>query len=100
MAEILDAAASPEGERPRVLLKLDTQGTELDAIHSAGELLDRVDHIIVEASFVELYVGQCDAAGVTTHLVEQGWRLAAVYDVKASSLNGEPLQADFLFSRP
>ena len=48
-------------------------------------------------SFVELYEGQDDAADITTFLVELGWRLRAVYDVKYSILTGEPIQADMLF---
>ncbi|MDP1820353.1 MAG: FkbM family methyltransferase [Acidimicrobiales bacterium] len=89
--------------RPRlaqpVLLKLDTQGTELDVLEGATALLDEVDWVLVEVSFVELYVGQASASDISTHLFARGYRLRAVNDIRYSALSGEPVQADFLFER-
>ncbi len=82
-----------------LLLKVDTQGTELAVLRGATTLLERATHAIVEVSFVELYEGQDDAADITTFLVERGWALRGVYDVKYSILSGEPIQADMLFER-
>lgn len=94
--DVLPEADLPDGP---ILVKLDTQGTELDVLRGGPALLARATHLIVEVSFVELYEGQADAAQITRHLVEHGWDLAAVYDVKASRRTGEPLQADALFVR-
>lgn len=85
-------------ERP-VLLKLDTQGTELAVLEGGEETLAQTDHVILEASFVELYVGQAQATDLLRHLFERGFELRAVYDVKLSTNTGEPIQADLLFSR-
>jgi FkbM family methyltransferase len=82
-----------------VLLKLDTQGTELAVLRGADKSLGQVDHVILEASFVELYVGQARATELVAHLLDRGFQLGAVYDVKTSIHTGEPLQADFVFSR-
>ena len=87
----------PQGEP--ILVKLDTQGTELAVLQGGAALVERATHLLVEVSFVELYEGQADAAEVTRHLVERGWDLRSVYDVKASRRSGEPLQADALFTR-
>ena len=38
-------------------------------------------------------------ADITAFLVDRGWGLRAVYDVKYSILTGEPIQADMLFVR-
>ena len=38
-----------------VLLKLDTQGSELSALRSCGSLLDQVDFVYVEVAFIEAY---------------------------------------------
>lgn len=97
----MDAAlASHDLPTGGVLLKLDTQGTELAILRGASEILERVRYIIVEASFVELYEGQASAAEITAFLSDRRWRLQAVYDVKSSRLTGEPIQADFVFERP
>lgn len=82
-----------------MLLKVDTQGTELAVLRGAPTLLDRATHAIIEVSFVELYEGQDDAGDIATFLIERGWALRAVYDVKYSVLTGEPIQADMLFVR-
>jgi FkbM family methyltransferase len=94
--DVLAGRTLPEGP---LLLKVDTQGTELAVLRGAPKLLERATHAIIEVSFVELYEGQDDAADITTFLVEHGWGLHAVYDVKYSVLTGEPIQADMLFVR-
>ena len=82
-----------------VLLKIDTQGSELAVLRGAGELLGQISHVLVEVSFVELYVGQATATELVRYLIEEGFELRSVYDVKLSSSSGEPIQADFAFSR-
>jgi FkbM family methyltransferase len=82
-----------------ILLKVDTQGTELAVLRGGQDLLAKASYAIIEVSFVELYEGQDSAGDITTFLVERGWQLRAVYDVKTSVLTGEPIQADVLFER-
>ena len=40
------------------LLKIDVQGYELEVLRGADDGLDRIDEILCECSFVELYSGQ------------------------------------------
>ena len=94
--DVLADRTFPDGP---MLLKVDTQGTELAVLRGAPKLLQRATHAIIEVSFVELYEGQDDAADITTFLVDLGWRLRSVYDVKYSILTGEPIQADMLFEK-
>jgi FkbM family methyltransferase len=94
--DVVPPSELPDGP---ILLKLDTQGTELDVLRGGAGVLARATHLVVEVSFVELYEGQASAADVTRHLVEHGWDLVSTYDVKASRRTGEPLQADALFAR-
>lgn len=93
--------ALPEGALPDgpALLKIDTQGSELAVLQGAAVVLARVSHVLVEASFVELYQGQASAADVNAHLVANGFGLRCAYDVKTSRITGEPIQADLLFER-
>jgi FkbM family methyltransferase len=94
--DVLPPVGLPDGP---ILVKLDTQGTELDVLRGGTGVLDRASHLVVEVSFVELYEGQASAAEITRHLVEHGWDLVATYDVKSSRRTKEPLQADALFAR-
>jgi FkbM family methyltransferase len=96
--DALPVAALPDGGAA-ILVKIDTQGTELAVLQGGEALLGRATHLLVEVSFVELYQGQADAGEVTTWLADRGWDLRSVYDVKTSRRTGEPLQADVLFVR-
>jgi FkbM family methyltransferase len=84
-------------DRP-TLLKIDVQGFELDVLRGALSTLARVDEILVEASFVELYVGQPLAGEVISFLVQREFRLRGVHSVSRDG-SGFALQADFHFEQ-
>jgi FkbM family methyltransferase len=88
-------AASVNG---RALLKLDVQGFELTALRGCEPLLDRFKFVYVEASFVELYVGQALASDVVAFLLSRGFGLMCVANLSSGRMH-RPIQADFLFSR-
>jgi len=81
------------------LLKLDVQGFELVALRGCDDLLHRFQYVYVEASFVELYVGQALASEVLAYLLQAGFRLLCVANV-TNGRSRRPIQADFLFGRP
>ena len=81
------------------LLKLDVQGYELPALLGCAERLSLFKYVYVEASFIELYVGQALAADVVAHLLGQGFALVCVANLSYGN-SGKPIQADFLFSKP
>jgi hypothetical protein len=80
------------------LLKLDVQGFELSALKGCGHLLDRFRYVYVEASFIELYVGQALATEVIGFLFSRGFDLVCVANLSSGS-SERPIQADFLFSK-
>lgn len=95
----MDVLASYIDDRmPRpCLLKIDVQGSELDVLRGAGSAgLSRVDEILVEASFVELYTGQALAGNVVAYLAQHGFQLVDIHGL-ARSADGTALQADLLF---
>ena len=94
----LDETVSPEQLRRPVLLKLDVQGFELEALRGAEALLSNIDEILIELSFVEFYAGQPLSGEVIAHLDARDFRLAGVYGVMRGRA-GECLQADFHFVR-
>jgi FkbM family methyltransferase len=80
----------------RSLLKIDTQGFELEVLVSAGNLLEKFDAVYCEVSFVELYVGQPLAPEIISFLRGRGFALAGVFNL-ASAREIGPVQADMLF---
>jgi FkbM family methyltransferase len=82
------------------ILKLDIQGTDLRALQGARELLGagRVRLLIIELLFVDLYVGQCYAWEVCSHLHDAGYPLFNLYNVR-TDLDGQLKWADGIFLR-
>jgi FkbM family methyltransferase len=79
------------------LLKLDVQGYELAALHGCEDLLARFKYVYVEASFIELYVGQALATDVIAYLFAKGFKLICVANLSSGNAR-RPVQGDFLFS--
>ena len=96
--DVLNTYLDDDLPRP-CLLKIDVQGFELEVLKGAGDGLSRVDEVLVEASFVELYTGQALADEVIGYLADRDLRLVDVHGVVRSA-DGNALQADFLFRRP
>jgi FkbM family methyltransferase len=84
-------------ERP-ILMKIDVQGGELDVLAGCGNLLNEIDNVYLEVSFVELYCGQPLASDIINYMVEFGFKLRGVFNQTTTKAFG-PTQADFLFSR-
>ena len=82
---------------PMTLLKLDVQGYEVEVLRGAPDVLSRVQWVLVEVSFLPLYVGICTPADVLEILAASGLRLQEVVDVY--SRRGKIIQADLLFER-
>jgi FkbM family methyltransferase len=96
--DALLAARSWEG--PIDLLKLDTQGTELQILHGAPEALSRVRLLWIEVSFKSLYQGDALFHEIHAELTRAGCRLYSLHDGVFRGADGELLQADALFLGP
>lgn len=96
-ARLADVVAAEQLRRP-ALLKIDVQGAELPLLLGAAALLGRIDEILVECSFVELYGGQALADEIIGHLHAGGFRLSGVFS-PVYRADGGCLQADLLFAR-
>ncbi len=79
------------------LLKIDVQGFEFETLQGAGALLDDIDAVYVECSFVELYVGQKLAADVAALLGDYGLTETGRYNLCRKGI--QDVQADILFQR-
>ncbi|MAR89409.1 MAG: methyltransferase FkbM [Pseudomonadales bacterium] len=81
-----------------VLLKIDVQGYELEALKGCSELLSEIDIIYCECSFIELYKDQCSIKELMAFLDSWGYEIAGVYNTLYSKA-GRAIQSDFLFVR-
>ena len=81
-----------------VLLKLDVQGYELNVLKGAEKLMDKIDAVYTECSWLELYEGQALISEVAEYLEELGFKMEAQYNT-VSDQDGNPVQADILFMR-
>lgn len=95
----LDRVLSPPDLPRPCLLKIDVQGHELEVLRGCGALLDRIDHVLVECSYVELYKDQALGDQLAAHLTDRGFVQAGVSHMSHGA-DGTLLQADLLFSRP
>lgn len=83
-------------ERP-ALLKIDVQGYELEVLTGAEGVLEQIDSILVECSFVEFYAGQPLFGEVFRYLSEKGYSLRGG---NVTSRDGQAwLHGDFVFER-
>jgi FkbM family methyltransferase len=89
------------------VLKIDTQGTELDVLRGAGRLLDNTLAVELEVEFVQQYAGQPVFSDVDSFMREQGftlrglrrtyWREKAEY---RHPYGGQLIHGDALYLRP
>lgn len=94
----LDQCVDPAQITRPALLKLDVQGSELNALQGCGDLLAVIDYVYVEVSFVALYSGQGLVDEIVAFLLGRGFSLAAANNPVLDG-SGRCLQADFLFKR-
>lgn len=80
------------------LLKIDVQGGELGVLRGGRAVLKAIDYVIVECSFVALYVGQPLSPEIVSYLAACDFRLDGFFSTSIAA-NGQLLQADGLFSR-
>lgn len=92
--EVIPAASIA---RP-ALLKIDVQGAELQVLQGAGAVLDAVDVVLVECSWVEFYEGQALVAEILDYLSELGLRMRTLVSPTIAP-DGTVLQGDIVLTR-
>jgi FkbM family methyltransferase len=82
-------------ERVFDLIKLDTQGSEIDILTGGMRMMSEAALIIVEASLIDWNIDAPNAADVNRFMKMHGFDLVTTIDMHY--LNGEIIQKDFLF---
>lgn len=93
--DLVDEADLADGQ---VLLKLDVQGYEIEALRGATTLLDKCDFVLVEAALEEVYAGEPLFDDLYAHLRARGFVLDRPIDVLRGA-QGRISQMDVLFRR-
>ena len=88
----------PNLARPS-LLKIDTQGAELEVLKGATGLLDQIDVIIIEVSFHEFRQGAPEFHDIVIRMAELGYRGYEILEGHYRAADGALAQVDLAFVR-
>ena len=94
----LDSLIQAPLERPS-LMKIDTQGAELEVLAGASGLLDQVDVLIIEASFHEFRMGAPEFHDIVIRMTELGFRCYEVLEGHYRLADNALAQVDLVFVR-
>ncbi|MEH6789261.1 FkbM family methyltransferase [Parasphingorhabdus sp.] len=94
----LDQIVTKQMVAEKTLLKIDVQGFEYEVLLGAKGLLDSIEWIFVEASFMELYTGQHLFPEIEKLLDGYGYRETGRFNMVSDERN-RPVQADILFQK-
>ena len=81
-------------ERPSVM-KLDVQGYEFEVLKGAENILDYIDYVITEVSFMEVYENQTSADKLIKFLKSKSFEIKDKCNL--SKIEGKLFQEDILF---
>jgi FkbM family methyltransferase len=100
--QTLDRIAESFTPAPRrALLKVDTQGFELQVLGGARSFLERVAYVQLEVAFRPAYLEQPGAAEIIAAMAQHGFACLEILDIlRDGSAAGHPMvEADLLFAR-
>ena len=95
----LDWIVEDAGAQPPYLLKLDTEGYELEALRGASCMLPHTEAVIAEASVVKRFEGSYEFADLVTFLDRHGFRLFDFVEVTTLGQDGPINFLDAVFVR-
>ena len=94
----LDTLLADASLRPPVLLKLDLQGYELEALRGASETLAQTDYVLLEVGFQPTYQGEATFGALYDFLRAAGFQFRRPLDALTDDAD-EIAQMDVLFAR-
>jgi len=88
--------ASTDFARPS-FIKIDTQGYELEILKGGKKTLASAEFVLLEVSFLDIYINCPLAADVVSFMDEQGFVIYDICTLMKRPLDGALFQSDFLF---
>lgn len=95
----LDSICSERGTEGPYLIKIDTQGSELEVLKGAQSVLQDTDFIILEVSFFEFFKGGPQFYDCMTFMKQCGFVVYDIFDFEYRLLDGAMSQTDIAFVR-
>jgi len=86
-------------ENPRVFLKTDAQGLDLDVIKGAGECINRIEGLQSEISVIPLYAGVPDYLEYLVYCRGLGFEPTAFFPIINSPVGGHLVEVDVVLIR-
>jgi FkbM family methyltransferase len=93
----LDAVISGTPFNQPDFLKIDTQGYELEILKGGQKAMASAEFILLEVSFLDIYVNSPLAADVVAFMQQHGFVLYDICTLMNRPLDGTLFQSDFLF---
>jgi hypothetical protein len=94
MDNYLDLVSKQNGP---YLLKIDTQGYEMEVLKGSKNILNIVSYLLVEVSLVELYQGQKLLKDILDFLSKKNFKIWSVDRVMGNKKTGQTYQLDIFF---
>jgi FkbM family methyltransferase len=92
----LDGLLPPTVDRP-CLLKIDTQGSELDVLEGLGQKLTEMDVLVIEASLLAMRVRAPELVDLVKRLDHVGFAVYDILEGHVRALDGALAQVDLVF---
>jgi len=86
-------------DAPRVFLKMDCQGFDLEVIKGAGEALNKVEGLQSELSAIPLYIGVPDYLECLSYYRSLGFEPTGFFPVVNSPVGGHLVECDVVLIR-
>ena len=83
----------------RLFLKSDTQGSDLEVLQGAGEILRRAAIVLVEVSYAPIYRTEANVNAIFSFLAEQGFTLGGLFPIAFTHDSLGLIEADAYFIR-
>ena len=98
--EVAGDILPPEVERPRIFLKLDTQGFDLEVFAGIGEVASSIVMLQSEVALVPIYEGMPRMRTALDTYEAAGFEITAMYPVSYDHSTMRVLEYDCIMVRP
>jgi len=95
----IDALCTDRGTTGPYLIKIDTQGSELEVLMGAEKIIQDTEFIILEVSLFEFFKGGCQFYDCIKFMKERGFVAYDIFDLQYRLLDGAMSQVDIAFVR-
>ena len=96
-AVTLDRIVRERGLKPPYLVKVDVQGSELEVLEGAKEIVADFGLVILETSFYEFFKGGPQMHDVVAYMKSNGFMVYDIFGLSHRPLDGALAQANFVF---